>query len=229
MKPNRTISTKGTLSPKVLSFIQVNGNYDLYSLSLPPLPPPPPSPLPLTDTFSAFYRAITRDPSLYPSPSSFNPDRWLSPSYPTYRTPLSQYPSIKGFTTFGYGRRYCQGVDLVEAELICGIGGMAWAFDKEKGKKMGGGEQMEVPDHDYTSLLISRPKPFEYSLSARTPAREAALRQEWRGLQEQRKRKMMEKDQRGMTRKRGLDANYATMEKMDGLTTGIREWDGLPN
>ena len=41
-----------------------------------------------------------------------------------------------------------------------------------------------------------------------------------------------ENDGEGSTRddeEEGLDANYTTREKMDGLTTGIREWDGLPN
>lgn len=38
-------------------------------------------------------------------------------------------------TQFGYGRRTCQGQTVTEADLIAGIGSIAWGFDiKRKGK-----------------------------------------------------------------------------------------------
>lgn len=62
---------------------------------------------------------------------------------------------------------------------------MAWAFSI--GKKKGvNGEELEVPWHDYTSLLISRPKMFGFELKPRTKEKEALVRENWRRLSEQR-------------------------------------------
>lgn len=155
--------------------------------------PPPPQPFPLTyptpptNPPPFLPRAITRDETLYPSPETFDPSRWLTPTSPCYLAPLSTHPTIKGFTTFGYGRRVCQGVDLVEAELLVGVGGMAWAFRVGK-KRDALGREVEVPRHDYTSLLISRPKPFGFELGARSVERGVAVRENWRRVREERER-----------------------------------------
>lgn len=149
--------------------------------------PPLRSPLTTPPTDSP-PRAITRDPTLYPSPDTFSPSRWLSPTSPCFLSPLSSYPTIKGFTTFGYGRRVCQGVDLVEAELLVGIGGMAWAFHIAK-KTDELGREVDVPEHDYTSLLISRPRPFGFELGARSEERGSFVRENWRRIREERERR----------------------------------------
>ena len=73
----------------------------------------------------------------------------------------------------------CQGVDLVEAELLVGIGGMAWAFSIGKKRDAATGRAVDVPDHDYTSLLISRPRPFDFDLRARSEERGGAVRDNW--------------------------------------------------
>lgn len=124
-------------------------------------------------------RAITRDPAVFPDAATFNPDRWLNPSYPTYREPLTEYPTIRSFTTFGYGRRICQGQDLVEAELLVGIGGMAWATNICK-KRDAAGQEIYPAPHDYTSLLISHPKPFQFELKPRSAKREQQVWDNWK-------------------------------------------------
>lgn len=60
---------------------------------------------------------------------------------------------------------------------------MAWAFQVAK-RKDAFGKEIEVPEHDYTSLLISRPKPFAFELSARSERREAAVRENWARIRE---------------------------------------------
>ncbi|KAG9606124.1 cytochrome P450, partial [Aureobasidium melanogenum] len=114
--------------------------------------------------------AITHDPVEYPDPEVFNPARWLEPKYPSYQEPLTKYPSIKNYTTFGYGRRICQGMDLVEVELFVAIGAMAWASTISR-KRDALGRDMHVPSHDYTTYLISRPKPFPFELKPRNEGR----------------------------------------------------------
>ncbi|KAG4426291.1 hypothetical protein IFR04_000474 [Cadophora malorum] len=117
--------------------------------------------IPAGATIHAFEWGITRDPSIYPSPDSFLPERWLSPSYPTYREPLTQYPTLKAHSQFGFGRRTCTGVDIVEQELFLVMGGLAWAFDIRK-KRAVDGKEVEVPLAKYTSLLIAKPEKFEF-------------------------------------------------------------------
>lgn len=124
-------------------------------------------------------RAITRDPAVFPDAATFNPDRWLNPSYPTYREPLTEYPTIRNFTAFGHRRRICQGQDLVEAELLVCIGGMAWATNIRK-KRDAAGQENDLAPQDYTSLHISRPKPFQFELKPRSVKREQQVWDNWK-------------------------------------------------
>ncbi|KAL2075729.1 hypothetical protein VTL71DRAFT_672 [Oculimacula yallundae] len=118
--------------------------------------------IPAGATIHALEWGITRDPAIYPSSDLFLPDRYLSPSYPTtYRLPLTQFPTLKAHSQFGFGRRACTGVDIVEQELFLSMGGLAWAFDIRK-KRDGEGKEIEVPMNKYTSLLIAKPEAFEF-------------------------------------------------------------------
>ncbi|CZS95870.1 related to cytochrome p450 [Rhynchosporium agropyri] len=118
--------------------------------------------IPAGATIHALEWGITRDPLIYPDPESFLPNRWLSPSFPTtYREPLSQFPTLKAHSQFGFGRRACTGVDIVEQELFLAMGGLAWAFDVQK-KTDKEGKEIEVPLAKYTSLLIAKPEKFEF-------------------------------------------------------------------
>lgn len=73
--------------------------------------------------------AIARDPALFPDPEAFNPLRWVDPSYPTYKEPLTEYPTIINSTQFGYGRRLCQGQGVADEDMLIGIGSVAWLFN----------------------------------------------------------------------------------------------------
>jgi len=69
---------------------------------------------------------------MFPDPEAFNPLRWLEPQYPTYKEPLTQFPTLLNSSQFGYGRRTCQGQTVTEADLLVGIGSIAWMFDMKK-------------------------------------------------------------------------------------------------
>ena len=47
--------------------------------------------------------AISRDEVMYPDPVEFHPERWLDPSWPTFKEPLTEHPVIRGDIAFGYG------------------------------------------------------------------------------------------------------------------------------
>ncbi|MCJ1256300.1 hypothetical protein MMC24_004121 [Lignoscripta atroalba] len=54
---------------------------------------------------------VLYDPSIFPSPTQFMPERWLEASAPN-KERLDKY-----FVAFGKGTRMCQGMDFAYAEL----------------------------------------------------------------------------------------------------------------
>ena len=122
-------------------------------------------------------RAITRDEATYPDAETFNPRRWLDPAFPTYRAPLTQYPNLNGYSQFGFGRRTCQGVPIVEQDLFLTMGGMAWAFDVRKRRDPVTGHEVPVHWNDYTPLLIAKPTPFPFDAVPRSEAKIARIRE----------------------------------------------------
>lgn len=74
------------------------------------------------------------DEALYPNHEEFNPDRYLNPKYPTYQEPLTKYPNVINHHVFGYGRRICMGMEIVDYQLVTVLGSLAWAFNVTKKK-----------------------------------------------------------------------------------------------
>ena len=126
--------------------------------------------------------AIHREAALYPDPESFNPDRWLSSSYPTYREPLIQYPNINNYSSFGFGRRICPGMHIAERSLNVLIARIAWACDIKK--KVGkDGKEVDVPMYDYCDGFNVQPNWFAFDLKVRSEGR-------WRIVEEAYRREM---------------------------------------
>lgn len=115
--------------------------------------------------------SMSRNPDQYPQPEMYNPDRWVEPSFPSYKEPLTRYPSIVGYSQFGYGRRVCQGQEVAEVDLFVGIGSLAWAFNIAKARNPETGLEIAVPEMSYTELLIAKPKPFTFALTPRSEKR----------------------------------------------------------
>ncbi|KAI0110422.1 cytochrome P450 2C3 [Nemania sp. FL0031] len=134
--------------------------------------------IPAGATIHALEWAMTRDETTYPDADAFNPARWLEPAYPTYKEPLTSHPKLNGFSQFGFGRRTCQGLPLVEQDLYLAMGGMAWAFDMRK-KRRADGTEIPVHWNDYTPLLIAKPKPFEFDATVRGEEKARLLRRMW--------------------------------------------------
>ncbi len=112
---------------------------------------------------SYLFRAIHRDPSLYPNPETFDPSRWLEPSFPTYREPLTIYPNLQSFSAFGFGRRICPGMHIAERSLYIMCARILWAAEVWKTEDIG--------DYDYTPRFNTQPEPFAFGCSERQDRR----------------------------------------------------------
>ncbi|KAI1338226.1 cytochrome P450 [Xylariaceae sp. FL0016] len=121
--------------------------------------------------------AFLRNPRKYPDPDNFRPERWLEPGWPTYQEPLTQYPTIKGMTSFGWGQRQCLGQTLTQDELIVACGALSWCFNLKPKIDPITGTALPVPLDKSNSLLIIKPDPFQMDFEPRSRARkEEALR-----------------------------------------------------
>ncbi|KAL7272125.1 hypothetical protein RUND412_005081 [Rhizina undulata] len=121
---------------------------------------------PAGTTVHANQWAIHRDPTIYPDPETFNPRRWLDPSYPTFKAPLDTYPNLQNFSAFGFGRRICPGMNIAERSLYILTARILWACQMGK-KKDVFGRVAEVPLYDYTEGFNVQPKKFEFVLTER--------------------------------------------------------------
>ncbi|KAI0259891.1 cytochrome P450 [Gloeopeniophorella convolvens] len=102
--------------------------------------------------------AIFHDPTTFPEPDQFVPERWLEPGAPTF-------PDI----AFGFGRRECPGRFMARASIWATIAGMLAAFEMTPAE---GG----LPEEEYSSGLASYVKPFQCHILPRSETAEELVR-----------------------------------------------------
>ncbi|KAJ2986407.1 hypothetical protein NUW58_g5044 [Xylaria curta] len=123
--------------------------------------------------------AFLRNPTKYPDPDNFRPERWLEPGWPTYQEPLTQFPTIKGMTSFGWGQRTCLGQTLTQDELIVACGALSWCFNLKPKKDLATGLDLPVPLDRSNSLLIIKPDPFQMMFEPRSEGRKQQALRLW--------------------------------------------------
>ncbi|KAK1001531.1 hypothetical protein LTR54_008428 [Friedmanniomyces endolithicus] len=122
--------------------------------------------------------AFLRNEKKYPDADNFRPERWLEPSWPTYQEPLSQFPTIMGMTSFGWGQRACLGQSLTRDETLIGCGSILWAYNLVK--KIGAdGNPIEPSIHDSNSPLIVKPDAYEMAFEPRSESRRKEIISQW--------------------------------------------------
>lgn len=174
------------------------------------------------DVLTWMDRGITRDEATYPDAEAFNPRRWLDPSFTsTYREPLTQYPNLNGFSQFGFGRRTCQGIPIVEQDLFLTMGGMAWAFDIRKKRDPETGLEVPVHWNDYTPLLIAKPAKFEFNAVARSEEKKRMMRE----MYEDANARMESQDQRGGADARGALNEFKSQVVVHAAEAGVSPVD----
>jgi len=135
--------------------------------------------------------AILRSPTKYPDPWTFRPERWLEPEWPTYREPLTKYPTIKGMSPFGWGQRTCIGTGLTEDEVILACGGICWGFDLGFKVDPTTKEKIDLPTNKSNSLLIIKPDKFEIAVNPRSDTRRKEVIEQWRVAEEEDRKSRM--------------------------------------
>jgi len=124
--------------------------------------------------------AFLRNPTKYPDPESYRPERWLEAGWPTFQEPLTRYPDIVGMTSFGWGQRQCLGMSITRDETIVGCGGLMWAFNLKRKVDPLTRQEIEVPLDKSNSLLIIKPDPFEMAFEPRSASRKAEVIAQWK-------------------------------------------------
>ncbi|KAH9986732.1 cytochrome P450 [Russula compacta] len=93
--------------------------------------------------------AILHDPTSYPEPDTFKPERFLNPDGSVRDDPIL-------LSAFGFGKRICPGRHLVDTTLFNSVASLLSVFDFEGAK-----EGWDKPsDYTYTAKLINYPDHF---------------------------------------------------------------------
>src|SRR5258708_10828384 len=72
-----------------------------------------------------FFRAILHDPTAYPEPDSFKPERFINPD-----GSLGDDPVV--WTIFGFGKRICPGRHLADAMIFIVVASFLSVFNIKK-------------------------------------------------------------------------------------------------
>lgn len=113
------------------------------------------------------FRGFLRDPSVFHEPETFKPERFLASSDGHVPEPDPH------LYAFGFGRRICPGRMLADATIYIAVAQFLAAFNI--GKPVRNGQEVDI-DVDFTTGVISHPAPFDFSLTARSPAYEELIR-----------------------------------------------------
>ncbi|KAI0062668.1 CyP450 monooxygenase [Artomyces pyxidatus] len=105
------------------------------------------------------FRAILHDPTVYPDPETFRPERFL-----TEDGNVKDDPTLSA--AFGFGKRVCPGRHLVDMTLFIFVTSVLSVFTVAKAKDAQGHE-IPVDCVLSTSTLISYPEPFKCSITPR--------------------------------------------------------------
>ncbi|KAI0360360.1 cytochrome P450 [Trametes cingulata] len=114
--------------------------------------------------------SMLQDPTVFPEPTEFRPERYLNPDGTLRELERHEDPSIIGF---GFGRRICPGMYFAMNSIFIGIATMLYVFDIRKSRDENG--QEIVPEVDFRGF-ISHPVPFKCDIKPRSEEAAALVR-----------------------------------------------------
>ncbi|UPX19718.1 uncharacterized protein EKO05_0009972 [Ascochyta rabiei] len=115
--------------------------------------------------------ADSHDPSIYPSPSTFDPERYLTNPYGTQMSAEAcQAEGRKISYAFGSGRRQCPGNVFAQNGFLAMAAKLVWAFDVVAKEPL----DLSVETGFHGGLLLGS-EPFEVDFVPRSEARRQAI------------------------------------------------------
>jgi cytochrome P450 len=114
--------------------------------------------------------ACGRNPETYPEPNEFKPERWLEPTYPTYKEPLTEFPTLNNTVLFGAGRRQCPGMLVGTRNVYIQAMMLIWACDIKRAKDASG-KEIIPPFYDFVHGFNVGPNKFDFELTPRSQER----------------------------------------------------------
>jgi cytochrome P450 len=117
--------------------------------------------------------AIHYDPSLFPDPETFSPERYLNHPHKAAVYAASLNPYDRDHWDFGAGRRICPGIHLAENSLFITIAKIVWAFNLVAPGKV------DLSHDAYEPGTMTIPKPFAVRFACRNQEIEHTLKSEW--------------------------------------------------
>lgn len=122
--------------------------------------------------------AIHMDPSRYPEPRRFNPDRFYGDTRNAAEAAADPDPSSRDHFVFGAGRRICLGIHIAERSLFIAISRLLWAF--EFLPELDDQKNEILPDPEkLTEGLAVMPLPFGVRIIPRSDERRRIVEAEW--------------------------------------------------
>ncbi|KAJ7487924.1 cytochrome P450 [Mycena latifolia] len=131
--------------------------------------------IPKGSTIIANLWGIHLNPTDFPDPHRFDPERFMS---------KRDYPGPWQHSSFGYGRRVCPGQFLASNSVFINIARILWAFNLSKARDENGTE-IDVDTLAYTDGFNSVPLPFPISITPRSPGHVAIIERENEAAQEE--------------------------------------------
>ena len=126
---------------------------------------------------------IHTDPSRYPEPREFNPDRYQYDFQNASDSAANPDVSQRDQFTFGTGRRICQGMHVAERSLFLAIARLLWGFNIEPALDLDGTKIMPDPDK-YTQGFVIQPEPYLARITPRSETKADLIARKWSEAQE---------------------------------------------
>ena len=124
---------------------------------------------------------LHHDPSRFPNPDDFDPDRYTGQNLLASEYAASADFEKRDHYGYGAGRRLCPGIHLAERNLFLAMSKLLWAFSfAEKRDVQGRVIPVNVDAATgYLTGAISYPKPFDCEIKPRSEARQKTILKEY--------------------------------------------------